>query len=271
MRKATAFDPAVRFESAFELKKAFEKACDEALDVSGDSSFTASSSPEPASGSRFEPAPAPAFNPVRDFGLPVGSDFVPALEAASAPEVAPVPEAASVLVTSRVAEPAVSPVAAPVDEPLVSENSEERGRLRRRRFSAGESFAPEGLETSSKWNLGEKIGFAWNVLVFGCALLFVCGGVLAALYPTGYDSQFPLWFRLLEYVGFLAVGSAGTAFILFDKRFLARIWPRFKGRTWKSYLPHGLFLLGVAVACLFVAAVLVSTLFADVQPPGHFQ
>lgn len=131
--------------------------------------------------------------------------------------------------------------------------------------------APENPEKGSKWSLGEKIGFAWNALVFGCALLFVCGGVLAAIYPTEYDSQFPLWFRLLEYVGFLALGTAGAAFILLDKRLLARVWPRFEGRTWRSYLPYGLLLLGVAAACLFVAVVLVSTVFADVQPLGYFQ
>lgn len=181
-QKATAFDPAARFESVFELREAFEKACDEVFGVPGDSSFAASPLPDPA------------------------------------------PEA-----------------------------------------------APEHPKESSKWSLGEKIGFAWNILVFGCALLFVCGGVLAALYPTEYDSQFPLWFRLLEYVGFLAVGSTGAAFILLDKRILSRFWPRFGGRTWRSYLPRGLLLLGVAAACLFVATVLVATLFADVQPSSYFQ
>lgn len=233
VRKATAFDPAARFESVFELKGAFEKARDEVLGGSSGSSFAAS--PEPESVVSFEPAASP----------------VPA--------------------TSPIAGPAVSPVAAPAGEVPVLGGLGERGILRWRRLSAGRPFAPEDPEANSKWNLGEKIGLVWNVLVFGFALLFVCGGVLAALYPTEYDGQFPLWFRLLEYVGFLAVGVTGAAFILLDKRFLARIWPRFEGRTWRSYLPWGLLLLGVAAACLFIATVLVAALFTDVQPQSYFQ
>lgn len=112
----------------------------------------------------------------------------------------------------------------------------------------------------------EKLGIAWDAVLVLVAAVLVTGCLFAALDPNEYDRQFPVWFRLLEYVGFLSLAFLAAAFTLGDKRFLGRLSLRWRGRTWKSYLPFALKLLGIAVGCFLVSVVLASTVFSYIPP-----
>lgn len=123
---------------------------------------------------------------------------------------------------------------------------------------------------SAKWSFGEKLGLAWDVLVLGFVLMVFCASAVAVFNPTDYDLQFPLWFRLLEYVGFFSLGIAGVSFILMDKRPLGRFSPRFEGRAWRSYLPLGFGLMASSALCFVVVVVVAAVFFSEVAPLGSF-
>ena len=67
---------------------------------------------------------------------------------------------------------------------------------------------------------------AWNALVTIVAAVMFMGCFWAAFFPNQADAAYPLWFRVVEYLGFLGSNVALVAYALFDKRRLYRAYPR---------------------------------------------
>lgn len=120
-------------------------------------------------------------------------------------------------------------------------------------------------------SFSERMGLLWNVVVLLVAAVLIAACLVAVFVPTEYDLQFPLWFRLLEYVGFLATGVVGVAVIVADKRLLSRYFSRFAGRSWSSYLPAGGKIIAFSFACIVLATILYASLFGDALPASAFE
>ncbi|MDO4590040.1 MAG: serine/threonine-protein kinase [Slackia sp.] len=69
-------------------------------------------------------------------------------------------------------------------------------------------------------------GGIWNAAVCACAVIVLAGCAWAALFPTGADVAYPLWFRCVEYFALAASNVALIAFVVMDKRRLYERFPR---------------------------------------------
>lgn len=123
-----------------------------------------------------------------------------------------------------------------------------------------------GWQDGLSRSVGEKLGVAWNILLLSVSLLLLFSCMLAAVDPSEYDAQFPLWFRLLEYGGFFGLAVASVSFALLDKRPLGRIMPVFDSRRWSSWLPLSLKMLAVAAFCFLLIVILAATMFSGALP-----
>ena len=90
----------------------------------------------------------------------------------------------------------------------------------------------------------------WNVLVLLTWGLFMLASTVAVVNPNQSDQQLPLWFLLMEYIGFFWPCFSGIAYALLDKRWLRRHIPFMKGQTFKRGLILGVIL--VAIGCVFM-------------------
>ncbi len=98
-----------------------------------------------------------------------------------------------------------------------------------------------------------RLGMVWNYLLAAAWLLLVVVSVAAAFRPgDGQFSEYPLWFRILLYLGMAIVPASSIAYLLLDKRRL-RHHHLFAGRTWLQEL---LFCLALPFVCMLLCLLL---------------
>lgn len=287
-KSATAFDPDSRFESVAELRKAFETAQDLTLADSNNLPLAGAPSPAfpPSSVPDLEAPQAPfrehdpqslfngagadasagaSVNARAGAGTGTGAGASANMSAGAIPGASAYTDTdANASMNANAGESASAGVGMSANAREGADIDEDAGT------SVGADTGVGADTRKSKWSLGEKVGFAWDALILGFALMIFCACGVAVFKPTDYDLQFPLWFRLLEYVGFFATGIAGVSFILMDKRPPNRFSSRFRGRSWKSYLPLGLGLMATSALCLILAMMAMAVFFPEVAPSSSF-
>ena len=106
------------------------------------------------------------------------------------------------------------------------------------------------------------IGRIWNVALILFWLLIVAASIAAVLSPNEFDSTLPLWFRVLEYLGFLVIAWTSCTYVVLDKR---RFFKRFsKLKRFSFPVRLLIFGIGIPIALLFI----VTTIGQFVVPGG---
>lgn len=122
------------------------------------------------------------------------------------------------------------------------------------------SGIPAGLARA-----GRVVGMVWDIalMLFWSLLAIACFG--AAIMPNEADATLPLWYRLLEYLGFGLLLFSGVAYALLDKRPLRRLVPALRGQTFLRGLIPGAVIVGAALLS-FLLCILCSALGWVVLP-----
>ena len=138
---------------------------------------------------------------------------------APAPVSAPVPAPASIPAQAPVASPRSSAAARPViPAPPSGPESEPSRTLLQFIVSAGSAIR------AAFRRIPPEVGVAWNTLLglFLLALVGIC--IIAIVRPTGRETDYPLWFRVMEYSLLLIVPNVAMLYLMADRRrLLARI------------------------------------------------
>ena len=112
---------------------------------------------------------------------------------------------------------------------IVSVSADDTGRTpsaRGRKPHAGRPVSLRAAVRSVAEHIPVPLCIAWNALVAIAAGVLFVGCVWAAFFPNQADASYPLWFRVVEYVGFAASNVALGAYVVYDKRRLYRAYPR---------------------------------------------
>ena len=98
------------------------------------------------------------------------------------------------------------------------------------------------------------IGRIWNVALILFWLLIVAASIAAVLSPNEFDSTLPLWFRVLEYLGFLVIAWTSCTYVVLDKR---RFFKRFsKLKRFSFPVRLLIFGIGIPITLLFVVTII---------------
>lgn len=128
------------------------------------------------------------------------------------------------------------------------------------------SAPPSPAASPSASRASIVVGMVWNVLVLLTWALFMLASTLAVVNPNQNDQQLPLWFLLMEYIGFFWPCFSGIAYALLDKRWLRRHIPFMKGQTFKKGLILGVIL--VAIGCAFMLLCIICVAAGAVVYPS---
>lgn len=188
--KATSFDPAMRYASVRELKRAFLGAIDETLALTPDVAKTwAPPSGLPAILATERPSPNTEASPLmREDTAGEGSAGLrpPAVAFDARP-------------SSLEADPGAN------------------------RPSPGVGLRPAGM--TRKARIPDALAIAWNVIVLLAWLLMLTACFFAALSPNETNAAAPTWVLVLEYPVFMGGFFTFVAYALLHKRFMRRDFP----------------------------------------------
>ncbi len=244
--KATAFDPEARYASARELRAAFEAAAAEAKARAGN----------PRGGYGVSaPVPYDAFDAATAYGLPGaaaerGADS--ADEFASDRADSSAHEIASAHGPTRAGRSAHG-----LGQTFSYGTASEQARVSTNADTPSASARFEKMSQPKESRLQRVplwVGVAWDIVLVAVWAVLFAASCVSSFMPNEKDATLPLWFRLLEYHGFISVPAAATFYLLLDKRLLRKKFPALARRTWRRDAVAAFAVIGVAIALVIFAA-----------------
>lgn len=128
-------------------------------------------------------------------------------------------------------------------------------QLNERPSSRGEARGRKGKMTVEWSTLAGRL---WNILLAIVAVIFLVACVAAFGEPSDFSESNPAWVSVLAYLVLLPLCIVAAAWMLFDKRRLARRFPGLARFTWR----HWILLFVIAFLVMFFGIGITSTVFS---------